>query len=434
MERGAPAPLSEPLLPRADPEGSGISSDARSKLKFPCLLSLPLPSQQLPKTMNTPHSSAPSPTSTCGTPKSPSAAKTPRLSSHGTVCVRRQWKEQGARLISLPGKLRAYWSDAFHSAVELPWYKLIFLVVAMHVISWLVYGALGVTVWGRTCLYHGNNTDIHLNWVFWACETMSTVGYGYLRPTCTGTKLMVCVMVLHALFMDTIAFGLVFAKFSRPSLRARTILVSESLCGKLLHEEDGSNAIGISLRLVNLRQRPASSPQAELYLVDHRPQENGEPPCFTKLDFTQSIPLAFLEFPCVLTALIKPDSPVYRAARSAVAFADAEANACCFQESGLEDFSLVLIFNARDSVSGVEFEVRKWWPLASTSWECEFKPMIEASCVDHRASHSALGKPSPPQQAEDFPQRKPQFQRAGTQILDMSCINNVVTIETPCNA
>merc|ERR1711879_543333 len=87
--------------------------------------------------------------------------------------------------------------------------------------------------------------------------------------------------------------------------------------------------------------------------------------------------------------MIEPGSPVYGAALSALASASANVDPSAQQDAthdiDLHPFSLVFIFNARDSVSGIEFEVRKWWRLTNTFWHCSFEPMLVAPNSDSDA-------------------------------------------------
>lgn len=318
------------------------------------------------------------------------------LTDTGRFRIRRDWRTRRCcGILGKQVKYSMYVKDLFHTMVHQPWHRLAIWVALAYVGSWIFYALIGWTFFNaRTCI--AGHRGVFMDWIYWACETMSTIGYGYLRPTCDATKIMMGVMVLHGVFLDACVFGFVFSKFSASSNRGRSLLISRALCGEAKHEADG-DMVTFSFRMVNPRKHPVLHPQLEMYLVDNRPTWfAGLPPSFHKVEYTVSPPLAFLEYPCIVTCQYKPSGadpeshPLYdfwaahatcednhsQHSADIPAGPSAETQASRFSATPLVHLSLVAIFSAQEPAQGSDFEVRRKWSLADVRWNQSFAPML----------------------------------------------------------
>eukprot|EP00927_Polykrikos_kofoidii_P063538 TRINITY_DN58372_c0_g1_i1.p1 TRINITY_DN58372_c0_g1~~TRINITY_DN58372_c0_g1_i1.p1 ORF type:complete len:402 (-),score=41.30 TRINITY_DN58372_c0_g1_i1:34-1239(-) len=326
------------------------------------------------------------------------------MSSAGTYQIGKRWSADP--VASAFRKCRFYAVDFFHSSVGLPWRKLFPSVILSYIGSWVIYGTIGKLLFGEKCVtsYEADET-VWWDWYFWACETMSTVGYGALRPACKTSMIFVGVMVIHGCFLDAIVLGFIFTKLASPAKRGQTIMVSKSLCGAFLsgttsatnnghllsHKHEGT-PLALSVRIVNVRNHPVLHTAAAFYLVDSRPVSQGEPPLFHALEFRTTTPLTFLEFPCTLTAIVPPGCPAYDAAVNTAHSMMGVFDGNSATENAEGELSLVLVLDGQDAASGGTFQMRRWWSLAHAHWNCKFKPMllpVESSLIISTLSESS---------------------------------------------
>lgn len=338
------------------------------------------------------------------------------LSRHGTFVVARSWVSRAptsARRNKFRTKLRLYSLDPFFTAVHQPWYRLLLIVFVLYFFSWLTYGSIAfiASLFYKSNGVPGPDDDPDeapeecvtkarylFDYFYWSAVTMSTLGYGYFRAHCPITVGLVPVMLIHGGILDAVVFGFVFAKFSSPGNRAKTILISESLCGVMkvpgvleIAEGNEGSTLSLSFRVVNARKHAVMHPNLEIYLVDHRPLlESGGPPCFHRISFHVQPPLTFLEFPCMVTCDFH-SSTSYSDGTTPLhdllftmcmpGLLDSRGSAARplrSHEPLLETLSLVAIFSAQETATGSSFEVRRTWPLSDVQWGRRFAPMLTA--------------------------------------------------------
>lgn len=284
-----------------------------------------------------------------------------------------------------------YMKDLFHTMVHQPWHRLFMIVCLAYASSWLFWATFGwAFLDAHHCIY--GHTGVFVDWVFWACETMSTIGYGYLRPTCMATKVMMGFMVCHEVFLDACVFGFIFAKFSASSNRGRSLLLSNTLCGEV-HRSGAKKGVTFCFRMVNPRKHPVLHPQLDIYLVDKRPTWlSGLPPNFYKVECESRPPLVFLEYPCIVTCRYEPsleDSshPLFDVwlAVSRHAGEDRPVSSV-----SLAHLSLVAIFTAQEPAQGSDFELRRKWCLDKVRWNHTFAPMITQEELMSPGVHASL--------------------------------------------
>lgn len=255
---------------------------------------------------------------------------------------------------------------------------------------------------------------------------MSTLGYGDKVPVCPIAYAQLPVMLVHGGILDAIVFGIVLAKFSAPSKRGNTFLISGNLCGRVwipvLSQElanrsewsapawvsDASEpSLCISFRMLNVRDHAVMQPELAVFLVDHCPlMENGDLPVFRRISFEVQPPMHFLEFPCTVTCTIQSSDtsvacPLHDLLRKlsrpgVVSFPDDAIGAVQSEEPLLASLSLMAIFSGSETVTGSCFEVRRTWTLSEVQWGHQFVPMLTAFSIDSgvRARNTRAVQPS----------------------------------------
>lgn len=311
----------------------------------------------------------------------------------------RQWGS--GRLLA--GTRRKWWTfltDAYHTSVHSPWWLVLLSICIIQWLSWLVYAALGYALFANTsCVSLGEDPEGHPGYatdfgyfVTFTVQTMTTLGYGGLVPSCEGADLFVSIMLLHGSVVDAVTFGIVFAKFSSPAQRAKTVLVSKAVCGDihcLKQPDEGHDpelGMALSFRLVNSRKHPLTDARLEVYLVDHRPLlENGDPPTFFKLNYKAEPPLDFLEYPSTVTCRFSSSShgeirtPLHsmlRTLSSCGVDCSEQLSPLRAHQPLLEALTLVAVFSAEEPSQSAVFEVRRTYPLAEICWGMTHSPML----------------------------------------------------------
>lgn len=317
------------------------------------------------------------------------------VSQHGTFYMAREW---GSRRL-LAGTSRKCWTyltDFFHTSVHWPWWRVLMSVCVIYWISWLFYASVAYALFSQVpCVSLGSWDDKgHLEYatefghfVAWTVQSMTTLGYGGLVPSCDGSNFLVSVMLVHGSIMEALTFGLVFAKFSSPAQRAKTVLISKAVCGDIQRVSGSSDqelCMALSFRLVNSRKHPLTDARLEVYLVDHRPLlETGEPPCFYKLDYTAEPPLDFLEYPSTVTCRFSSttgavQTPLHSLLRtlSSCGVEGEHLTPLRAHHPLLESLTLVAVFSAEEPSQSAVFEVRRTYPLAEICWGMCHAPML----------------------------------------------------------
>ena len=135
------------------------------------------------------------------------------------------------------------WEDLYHQALTMSWGRFfgtaIAIFLAFNVLFALIYQASPGSI-------HDENLAGLLGAFFFSVETLSTVGYGDMRPQTLYARIISTVEVILGVGNIAIPTGLIFARFSRPSAR---ILFS---CSPVVCQVNGQRTLMV--RTVNARR------------------------------------------------------------------------------------------------------------------------------------------------------------------------------------
>lgn len=135
--------------------------------------------------------------------------------------------------------------DIFTTLVDLQWRWTITIFALGFFVSWFVFGL----AWWAVAFLHGDLEEDHLpmnqaasnftpcvleiyglmSCFLFSVETQHTTGYGQRTPTeeCFEGVLLMCVQNIMGLVIEAFLVGIVFAKMTRPKLRAQTLRFSK---------------------------------------------------------------------------------------------------------------------------------------------------------------------------------------------------------------
>lgn len=116
------------------------------------------------------------------------------------------------------GATHSHWHDPYHLLLTLEWHWFFALIAIGYIITNALFALLYLK--GGDCI---ENARPGYFWdaFFFSVQTMASIGYGamYPRLECTYTNILVTTEALAGLMGLTIATGLMFARFSRPTAR-----------------------------------------------------------------------------------------------------------------------------------------------------------------------------------------------------------------------
>ncbi|PNH10296.1 ATP-sensitive inward rectifier potassium channel 1 [Tetrabaena socialis] len=166
---------------------------------------------------------------------------------------------KGIRRLGLPaGGYYLYWTDIFHTLLNMPRYRFLIVFFAVYLSEYVVFALLYLTQPDR-CV-GGTMKFSHALW--FSVQTAATLGYtGSLQPNidCTSVNMLVIVQVITASLIDYCMMGLVFARFASPNKRSFTIRFSSSA---VLFQRNEDGLWCLSFRLANIRKHSLINPQA----------------------------------------------------------------------------------------------------------------------------------------------------------------------------
>ena len=151
--------------------------------------------------------------------------RSPRSFLHRSVpSTQISHSEKTARLVNMKGGFNVVqlgsqhsrWKDLYHWLLILPWQHFVGLLALMYVMLNALFAVaflLGGN--GIANAQPGSFADAF----FFSVQTMASIGYGAMYPTTLYTNLVVTIEAIIGLFYLTMATGLMFARFSRPTAR-----------------------------------------------------------------------------------------------------------------------------------------------------------------------------------------------------------------------
>lgn len=296
------------------------------------------------------------------------ASKTERVvAKHGKINTHRQEKKQ----------LSVILKDLFISSIHLSWSWTCFNFFASYFVSWFFFAI----IWYIIGLAHGdfapesswsvghvvcveNVVDFTSSFLY-SIETQHTIGYGG-RATTTECPHAIIVMSLQSIigvFIEACMTGIVFAKFTKPTHRAKTILFSNNA---LVTMRNG--AFYLLCRVGDLQPTHLIESHISAYMVRRSITEEGEEiphhlfaiEFGTDLDGTQDFFQLF--WPIVLSHRIDEASPLWSVSPTDLI---------------TEKFEIILTMEGTTPETGNNIQVRTSYLPSEILWGYKF----EHSCV-----------------------------------------------------
>lgn len=122
---------------------------------------------------------------------------------------------QGNYQIRVVGARTAWFRDAHHAFLRLPWWAGFSCLVAVFLIVNVLFGIAYATVGGVANARPQSIVD----GFYFSIQTMATIGYGAMYPQSTAAHVLVVIEAVLGLLVTALCAGLVFAKFSQPTGR-----------------------------------------------------------------------------------------------------------------------------------------------------------------------------------------------------------------------
>jgi len=217
-----------------------------------------------------------------------------------------------------------YLKDFFTSMIDLPWSWTLLSFAASFYISWVIFAA----IWYLVLFLHGDlahpQTDDHVYCVdnintftsafLFSLETQHTIGYGSRTPTeqCPIAVLIMCLQSIVGVVIQACMAGIVFAKFTKPTNRAETILFSKNA---LISMRNG--AFYLVCRIGDLRQTHLLESHVSGQMVKKEITEEGEaiPYHLESMDFGSEIDgtqdFFQMFWPIIVSHKIDEESPLW---------------------------------------------------------------------------------------------------------------------------
>ncbi|CAG9462166.1 unnamed protein product [Pedinophyceae sp. YPF-701] len=249
--------------------------------------------------------------------------------------------------------------DFFTTVVNMPFHYVTLVTFAVYLLSILLFSAIwhGIAAADPDCFTEFNE-GWHSAWAF-SIETQITIGYGFRSPTdCVSTYWVMFVQSMVSVVINAVFIGVIFARISHPSYRARSVFVSESVC---LARRDGT--LCLMFRVADIRPTPVVDARASAFLYVWGPGRRTAE--------GESVPVQVYELqlpdvngrmllPLVVCHEVSEASPLYGHTHESLTSLDAEI---VFWLQGTSDI-------------GSTFLVRRSYLAREIQWGCVFKSCI----------------------------------------------------------
>ncbi|XP_023343757.1 inward rectifier potassium channel irk-1 [Eurytemora carolleeae] len=201
------------------------------------------------------------------------------------------------RVVSKHGKLNTfrrpdetednhrYLKDFFISMIDFPWSWTLLGFGASFLLSWLMFA----TLWYLILILNGDlageldrpashkvcveNMKDFTSCFLFSLETQHTIGYGVRAPTeeCTLAIVIISIQSIFGVIIQACMAGIVFAKFTKPTMRAETILFSKNA---LITLRNGS--FYLLCRVADLRPNHLLEAHVSGHMVKRELTQEGE--------------------------------------------------------------------------------------------------------------------------------------------------------------
>lgn len=238
--------------------------------------------------------------------------------------------------------------------VTIPWAKFNLLILAFYVLFNLLFGFLFMAIG----IEHLNGIEPSGTWLgnfeqcfFFSVQTFATIGYGAISPKGLLTNMLVTVEALVGIMTAALATGLLYGRFSRPSVK-----LGFSQNALIAPYQNDTN--GFMCRLCNLRTNKLIECEAQIMLSILRP-----------IDEAGTLKRIFVELPLQISKIqyftlswtlnhpITPDSPLYALTAADLEAGDAEFLVMmkCFDDTFLQTVYINSSYKWQEVVWGAKF-------------------------------------------------------------------------------
>jgi len=212
------------------------------------------------------------------------------------------------RLVPTYVKYYLNWTrDTFPSIVRLGWLSLMSVFILIKLLTIFLFAVcIDLFDADRLCVA---NASTHSDYFYFVVQTIFTIGYGNMYPTCHMTNLMVTVISFLGMFQMATFTGIFFAKFSMDPRRNYACAFSTKLVGipPALHDPH-DEMVRFNFRFVNVFHRRYFNVSCRLFLIEHRLNpvtEKWLTPHVEELNYYDtSAPLDFMSLPIEVCAYI----------------------------------------------------------------------------------------------------------------------------------
>ena len=266
-----------------------------------------------------------------------------------------------------------FMGDFFTTAVDMPWRYNFLMVVFGFLISWLTFGGLYYGIaYSRGDFEQVNNSSHEVcfrnfkNWksaFLYSLEAQTTIGFGFRAPLeqCWESIAVLVIQVIWANFLEAFIIGAFIAKFSRPKMRANTLLFSKTAC---ISKQD--DKVCFTLRIGDLRRKsPIVEGHIRLQMIRHHITMEG---CFIPYKFFDmdvgheiGIDRVFLVWPVLITHVIDKNSPLYDISK---------------QDLSTADFEIVVILEGIVEATGTTTQARTSYLPNEIQWGYYFDNLV----------------------------------------------------------
>lgn len=237
------------------------------------------------------------------------------MSKHGHVNTYRKEEDDNEN--------HRYLKDCFISMIDMSWHWTILSFAASFYSSWLVFALL----WYVVALVHGDleedrdpdkvcvdNIHDFASCFLFSLETQHTIGYGGRATTgqCSAAIILMSIQSIAGVIIQACMVGILFAKFTKPTMRGETILFSKNA---LISMRNGS--LYLLVRIGDLRQTHLVESHISGHIVHRKKTMEGEviPYMIEKMEFGSHLDGSEdslqLLWPMVVSHRIDSSSPLY---------------------------------------------------------------------------------------------------------------------------
>jgi inward rectifier potassium channel len=223
---------------------------------------------------------------------------------------------------------------------------LILLYLVLNGIFAAIYTSIGIDSLGGTMV--NNSLPHYIHAFFFSVQTFTTVGFGAIFPKDPATNFVAGMEAMAGLFFFSLATGMVYGRFSKPSAK---ILFSKNA---LISPFKEGNAL--MLRLVNRRANVLMDMDARVFLVLAETSESGTNRKYYSLKL-EIDSIAFFPLSWTLVHSIDEDSPLHGLTHKEMRDLDAE---------------IIVLIRGFDQTFGQQVQTRYSYVCGEMIWGAKF--------------------------------------------------------------